>query len=101
MQYLGSAGANVTQGGVFNVAFSGANVRNPVDANDPLVGVWTQQMVVSTGTDTFTNIIDVTAQGVFEGLTPGITVIKMMYRRSATAVSNTDFFRRGLTVFRL
>jgi len=98
MQYLSSTGANITQGGVFNVAMSGANTRSPVDASDPLVGVWTQNMIVSAGTDTFTNIIDITAQATFIGLTPGLTTVTLKYRRSATAASNTDFFRRGLTV---
>jgi len=101
MQYLSSTGANVTQGGVINVAMSGANTRSPVDANDPLVGIWTQNMIVSAGTDTFTNIITITASATFTGLTPGATTITMKYRRSSTAASNTDFFRRGLAVIAL
>lgn len=100
IQYLGSAGTNITQGGAFDVAFSGANTRNPVTGDLTFVGIWDQNIITTTN-NTFVNIATITAQSTFEGLTPGVTTVTMKYRRVTNAASNTDFFRRGLTVVRL
>jgi len=101
MQWATGALAREVGGAFFNVAFSGANTRNPNEAVDQLVGVYTNDLTVSAGTILLSNIISVTTQAIFSGLTPGDTVIKMMYRKSGAATADPNFFRRTLTVIKL
>jgi hypothetical protein len=101
MQWGTLVTAHQSGGGVFNVAFSGANTRTPNDNVDQLVGIYTNDITVSAGTVGFANIISVTTQAIFSGLNPGDTAIKMMYRKAGAATVDPNFFRRTLTVIKL
>lgn len=93
--------ASTTFDGRFDVEFSGANTRVPDEANDPLVGVASTNVIVSTGTNSGTRIFTVTASATFTGLNAGATTITMKYRRSASASVDPQFFRRELSIFNL
>jgi hypothetical protein len=101
MQWGTGVTAHQVGGGLFNVAFSGANTRTPNDNVDQLVGIYSNDLTVSAGTIGFANIISVTTQAIFDTLSPGDTTIKLMYRKSAAATADPNFFRRTLTVIKL
>lgn len=88
-------------GGLFDVAFAGANTRTPNEVVDPLVGLSVIQITTATN-NSQAGFFSATTQAVFSALNPGDTTITMKYRHSTVSTAvNTDFHRRTLTVFKL
>jgi hypothetical protein len=97
----GAGGSTILHDARFDVAFSGANTRNPNEAADPLVGIDSRILNTSTGTVSQVPKMVITAQATFEGLTAGLTTITMKYARASGVQDDPEFFRRNLTVITL
>lgn len=97
----GAGGSTILHDARFDVAFSGANTRNPNEASDPLVGIDSRILNTSTGTVSQVPKMTITASAVFEGLNSGLTTVTMKYSRASGVQDDPEFFRRTLTVITL
>jgi hypothetical protein len=104
IQWNTSLFASPVGDGRFDVAFTGANTRNPNEVSDLLVGIFR----LSSGNNAGSPISGIagygtfTAQAVFSSLNPGSTTITMKYRNETdNNASPVQFFRRTLTVVTL
>jgi hypothetical protein len=103
MQWSDGFSAIATGRGDLGIDLTGANVRAPDAALDPLLPIYLHTVQVpGPATCAYTTVITITGQAVLESLNPGDTAIKLMYRKSTDpAAANPDFARRTLTIIRL
>lgn len=100
VQFIETAAGGVAQrGGYASVELSGANVVDPVTANDTVL-IAANLAVSATGLGQIVMQGSYTAAGVFEGLTPGDTTVTMKYA-SQYSGEQMDFGRRNLIVVTL
>ncbi len=101
--WTSAAAGTIFMRGDLGVDLTGANIHAPDIVVDPLLPLDAETWAVSAGTIQNANARTITGQAVLEGLNPGPTQFKLMYRKSTLGAGAADcqFARRTLTVIRL